>query len=598
MAAFMLFLIQGCGSSQDTGQTGNTGATSSTSQNSSQTQTEKTKSDNQYMPNPNIILGVYRSGFEDMPYIAAGTSVNAVGPVDYIDIVFESSIVSNNLSHLITLTGYKNLYFDSSQGLEIVRIGLGLDRGTKTTLKISKDITDAAGRCLKDDITLNINVLGEGARAQYKLVGTSGTYDLSKYTDESIEIPSGDKDFTVSFSKAVDKKSVVDSIGQGFSKQGISYSFKWQDDTNLKLHMAGLKPTNENNTGGMEYIINVEGAVDCDGKQVCSNLGFSAGKPNSIGYIDLSNKKPVVLHEFSDLLFMMYKNYSLDRYAVVHNPYMRELFDLSSGTVAGNFTDDQVQFDGQNTDWLDGNTLFAYDRQNNVLYKHTLDDGVRKEIKLPFAGPDEDFMMMRISPDGQKIAILYNWWQPSDLYIISIDGKLLCKYDDIASLRPLKSYEWVPGMAWLDNSHIAVEDGGYDENQNYDIVKLDIENGEKDTLIKNAIIPVTLPGKDTVLALKYDGYNTDPGEYVIVSGGRETGTIKINPDNSEEPKFLSNFLFTDNDHLVFNRNDDIVLYTISGKSEEVLGKGTIVGSTQDKSRIYYMTNYMGLYTYY
>jgi hypothetical protein len=123
-------------------------------------------------------------------------------------------------------------------------------------------------------------------------------------------------------------------------------------------------------------------------------------------------------------------------------------------------------------------------------------------------------------------------------------------------------------------------------------VKINIENGKKETLIKGAVTPAALPGKDMVVANRYN--NTDYGlsEYVIISGGKEAGTIKWKPYSTDQAVLCSNIQFTDDDHLVFNRNDDLVLYTISQKKEETICKGTIVGLSQDRSRVYFMTNYV------
>lgn len=314
---------------------------------------------------------------------------------------------------------------------------------------------------------------------------------------------------------------------------------------------------------------------------------------STIGCIDMMTKKLTLIHEFDSSQYMAYRNYFIDKYIVIPNPHVNKIFSLEKNRVINDFTDNELWSDGCNMDWLDDETMFVYNKDIKTISRHSIISGETRVINLPFINDDKEFMMMSISPDRRKIAILYGNTiemesHPGDLYIISVDGVLLYKYTDIVNLRTIGSFEKVLDMAWLDDGHIVIEDRVNDEGSGFNIVKLNIKDGCKEGIIDNVIMPVTLPGSGMTAARKM---YAEKSEYVILSDNSIVGIIN---EGTDEYNYYDNLFFIDSDHLVYNKNNEVFLFTISRNCEEYLCSGTIIGSSPDRKLIYYMTDCMPL----
>lgn len=557
------------------------------------------------MPISKIVIGVRRTGYVfDRVYEAPVGDIKIGGPIEYINLVFDSDLEPSYVSGCVKVYGCT---YTLETVLREVRIQVPyLADGAGVKIDISGKLLKMPDGRAAEDKEICISTLKRGAETKCTLVGAENTIPYVGNGDPGMVLTPDPKNFILEFSKEVDKKSMEKSISNSPTRQGVKYSFNWVDGKTLKLGLDGLKPADENDLY-KQYVINVEDALDCDGYQVTWDAQFAVSDPNCLGYIDMNTKENVPISQLKDMSYMAYYNNMTDRYIILHNPWMPKVFDIKENRITGDFADVPYLADWWNAIWVDGNTMIRY-ISGESLCKYSIGSKKKEEIKLPFGNDYIGFMMMSLSPDRSKIAILGGNTMDSpvnsgSLYIISLDGSLLYKYNGITNLRTMKYYYREQEMTWLDDSHIVLENVTDKEKYVCDIVKVDITNGSSEMVIKDARVPVTMPGSDIILVQKYDGSEDQPGDLTIVSGNREIGTIKRNPVNLEDYIGCRNFLFIDNNRIVFNRSDsqlkydNMFMYDIKRGVEESLGKGEIIGSSPNRDRIYYMTNYNYLYTF-
>lgn len=562
-------------------------------------------SETEPMPISKIVIGVRRTGYVfDRVYEAPLGDIKIGGPVEYVNIVFDRNLGPANVYNCVKVTGC-NYTLETVPKEVHIQVSY-LENGDGIKLDISGELFKMPGGCPIEDKKISISTLKMGAETKYTLFGAENTLPFVGNGDASIVLTSEPKNIMLEFSKDVDKKSMEESISNSPTRQGVQYSFNWIDGKTLKLGLNGLKPADEKDIY-QRYVINVEDAVDCDGCQVTWDAEFAVSDPNCLGYIDMNTKENVSISQFKDLSYMAYYNNMIGKYIILHNPSICKVFDVEENKMAGDLTGGPNLSDRWNTIWVDGETMIRYEGDES-LYRYSIGGKGKEEIKLPFGDDYIGFMMMSLSHDRSKIAILGGNTMdspvnPGSLYIISLNGRLLYKYTGITNLRATKYYYRDQEMAWLDDSHVVLEDVTDREKLVTDIVKIDITDGSRETVIKDARVPVTMPGSDIILAEKYDGSEDQPGDFVIVSGNKEIGTIKENPDNSPDYIQCRNFLFIDKGRIVFNRGDNLLksdgllMYDINRGVEEALGKGEIIGTSPNRDRIYYMTNYNYLYTF-
>lgn len=547
-----------------------------------------------YMKKPGIsVSNIHKYGDWGVTQVM-GESVKIAGQYFFVELMFEKPLSIENARKNITFTGcdISQLAFNEASGEQdrVVHI-LCLDGvpGNTYTLNISKDLKDTSNSMMKEDIKLNITVV-EDAVAHYTLAGEDGSYDLEAFMEGItwVSLTTNPKTFIVDFTKDVDKKSVEDSISRDISFQNVKCSFKWPSNRRLQLDLNGLMAVKE-------YKINVGNAKDSEGFKIIGDFLFTTNKPNTIGYIDIGTKKSSIIREMKDRLYMPYENSFIGRYIVLDDLSSRTVYDIKENRQAG-------EFDGGRF-WLNDVTSLSYNYETKAITLHSIVDNSQKQIlKLSSIPENKMLRTLRISPDGKKIALFvavndHGLGGPGDLYIFSTDGKLLHEYKNIVAMRFVMAGE-IEDMAWLDDKSIVVEDTP-DTNNNFitNIVKINIDTGKKEIYVKSGRNPVTLPGKDLIVVGKCsDDYKNTDG-YAVFSEGREVGLLKGKTVKYPNGCSYENFMFLDESNLIFNRNDEIVLYNINGKTEELIGSGKIFGMSADHTRVYFMGNYQNLYNY-
>jgi hypothetical protein len=150
---------------------------------------------------------------------------------------------------------------------------------------------------------------------------------------------------------------------------------------------------------------------------------------------------------------------------------------------------------------------------------------------------------------------------------------------------------WDPYTAfWLDNSTIVLEDNVSTEAKpDYNVIGINIETGKKTLIAEHAYKPVTMPDKNLIKVEHFKDFASSNGSIEIIRSGKVIGSFgtKLNE--------YGNFFYVDENTLVFNRGDEIFIYSVDTGKSETLGNGYIIGLSQDKGRLYYITNYMMLY---
>ena len=58
---------------------------------------------------------------------------------------------------------------------------------------------------------------------------------------------------------------------------------------------------------------------------------------------------------------------------------------------------------------------------------------------------------------------------------------------------------------------------------------------------------------------------------------------------------LYNFIFNNENKLLYNEGQDIVLFDISQNTGKVIGKGKIIGVSPEREKVYYLNNYSNVY---
>lgn len=418
--------------------------------------------------------------------------------------------------------------------------------------------------------------------------------DTSKL-DCPVKLNTNLKTFKLKFTKDVDKKSVENSITEDPSFNGLKCTFNWINERELELKVEGFKG---DKAVDYQYTINVSNGLDCEGFKITCNFYFNANKPNTIGYIDIPSKSDNIIKEMSDRSFMTYDNTIVGRYILLDGVYAKWVYDIEKDSLIKNIN--AVSSVGAFNGSVDEDSYIWYDgNQNSIVQYSPADNNNKTLFKCSFIPDNMNWAVkeIKISPNGKLIAFAVcncqaGFWGKGSLYILSPDGRVLYKYEAPYYYISIKEHFYPPDMVWLDDSHILLDtqvkpDGSEAGN----ITCVNINDGSSEIYYKGAMEPVTLPGKDLVMIRKV----TDGNEYVLLSGGKQIGSINNKSDEYPQGITIYNAYFMDENSLVYNKGEDIMLYNISSRLQVLLGRGHIFGISQDRTKVYYMTNYQILY---
>ncbi|KUO53557.1 MAG: hypothetical protein APF76_12170 [Desulfitibacter sp. BRH_c19] len=61
---------------------------------------------------------------------------------------------------------------------------------------------------------------------------------------------------------------------------------------------------------------------------------------------------------------------------------------------------------------------------------------------------------------------------------------------------------------------------------------------------------------------------------------------------------INNFIFINQNELLYYKGEDIVLFNIPQNTNDVIGEGRIIGVSPEKEKVYYLNNYNNVYGFY
>lgn len=550
-----------------------------------------------YFPNPKItVTNIHRnekdpvnSGWMGETFIYNGSPMRIPGGGFIITVEFSSTINRESVLENIKLSGPGEIKMETRSFPTLYFNCNSMKPGEKYTLDIPKGIKDVFDNTLERDIKIEITGAAD-TYAHYTLLSKDYTYNLDDYINtEFVYITNSPKTIIIDFTKDVNKESVEKCISNQLSSLNMENSIKWLGDRKLELKASNLPKENG-------FMINMEGALDSEGFRIIGNLNTASGKPNSLGFIDMNTKASTIMKELADKRYMAVQNPSIKRYIILDDSTVNYIFDTEENKIINRFNGGRV--------WVDEDKSILFDCQSKSLLIHSLKDNSTKVIySLAYLPDDWSIRMFDLSPDKKKIAVTLSpseqgYRGKGDLCIISLDGKLLYEYKSIADVKPIKVGPEIHDFDWLDNCNIVIENNENSSRIDLSLIKVNIETGIKETILRNALTPVTLPGKDVILAERCRDGAARYSEFTVIQEGKETAQINMKTDKYPEGCMLSNFFFIDENKLVCNAEDEIILFDIKSNTKEVLGKGNIIGLSKDKDKVYYITDYQNLNIYY
>jgi hypothetical protein len=271
-------------------------------------------------------------------------------------------------------------------------------------------------------------------------------------------------------------------------------------------------------------------------------------------------------------------------YIIVDNGQERFVYNLRKKGIVS-VLEEKISFYAPRIDWLNPDVLLLYKANDRELKRLTLRDGVLASVvSLAFLGEHLQVAGFSLSPDKKKFVVFANGDELDDrlydMLVYAIDGKLLLHVKDFVKSFSRETIGPYVYHGWVDNRYIIAEESVYQVGRN--LVTLDTVTGTKKMYLKSGSEPVTLPGKNL---LRY--FREQDGRYIFVKNGQSI-------DLKYPDVFTKNHYFVNESRLVFNRGDQIILYDLDKRSETVLGQGYIFGTSLDRKRVYFVTNFQEL----
>lgn len=528
-------------------------------------------------------------------YDLKGSSATLTGDEFHLSIKFDRPMNEESVMKGIQLIGHKDPIMRSytKGSSEALASFKNVQIGKDYTLLIAKTVKDESGNTLKNDIKIKLT-FKEYTKASYSMIGEEGTYTklqnkpgVDPADVGQMHITASPKRFVVDFSNEVNRTSVEKSLTLGLERAQrenhdtakVATKLKWLNNRKLQIDMSGFPTGRE-----AVYTITMESAVDEDGYRIVGDLTFATAEANRIGYIDVESKKETTIVELKDHRYMIYPNPNVQDYIIMDNGQERFVYNLRRKSLGITLTE-QIYFYAPRMDWFSSDTLLLYRPNDREMKRLSLRDGTWTTVtSLAFLGDYPQVAGFSLSPDKKKFVVFADGDEKDDrlydMMIYSIDGKLLLHVKDFVKVLGREAIGPYLYHGWIDNRYIVAEESVYQVGRT--LVALDTATGTKKAYLKSGSEPAALPGKNL---LRY--FREQDGRYMFVKNGQSI-------DLKYPDVFTKNHFFIDESRVVFNRGDQIILYDLDKRSETILGKGYIFGTSADRKRVYYVTNFREL----
>lgn len=538
------------------------------------------------------------------------STIAMTGDSFYITIIFQGSFEADKLKEAVRVEGFKGtpeMNIIKSEGKTVLYTGYrDIENNKEYKLIISKSLEDIEGKTLKADIEKEIT-LDSDTIAIYSIWGTEaargnlGTYTIMDANAVgSLNLSPSPKNIAIDFSAAADKQSVEQSITEGLQGKGVKCSFKWNNGRRVLLALDGFKSGEDES-----YAISMDKAKDEKGKPIYGSLYFVVGKANWLGSIDIKSGSNTVLKKFVDKRYMAVQSPSIDKAIIIDDTEEKSVYNLQSESI------NKIQAKREFTigipslsflySWRDSENFILLDSITGDILSYSMLDGISTELfNLPIEIVKGNIMDIAVSPNGRMLAVAHEISVPGGAYeeasakfcisIYDMKGKLLHKVDNQFRARYIEIFGPIADLQWLDNENIVLEDNLSTESRlDYKVVGINIKTGNQSLIAEHAYKPVTMPQKGLIKLERAKDFSSGEGSIAIIKNN------KVQRSFEKKLYECSNFFFADENTMVYNHNNDIVVYYIDTGKSEVLGEGYIIGVSKDGSKLYYMTNYKMLY---
>lgn len=527
-------------------------------------------------------------------YELKGSSATLTGDEFYLSIKFDRPMNEESVMKGIQLIGYKDpiMRSYSKNSSEALATFKNMQVGKEYTLLIAKTVKDDNGNTIKTDIKIKLT-FKDYTKASYSMIGEESTYTQLQNkpkldpTNGGMQITASPKRFIVEFSNDANRASVEKAVLQGLERAQrevreagkVTTKFKWSNNRRLQIDISGFPTDRE-----VLYTISMESAVDKDGYRIVGDLTFATAEGNRIGYIDIDSKKNTTVVEFKDKRYMVHANPNVQDYVILDNGQECFIYNLKKKSMVAPLTESFFIY-APRIDWINPESILLYKGNERELKRLSLrDQSLTTLISLAFLGENPHVAGFSISPDKKKFVIFADGEEKDDrlydMLVYSIDGKLLLRMKDFVKVLGREGIGSFIYHAWVDNRYLVAEESVYQVGRN--LVTVDTTTGAKKSYLKSGAEPAALPGKNL---LRY--FREQDGRYIYVKNGQSI-------DLKYPDVFTKNHYFIDENRVVFNRGDQIILYDLERRSETILGQGTIFGTSSDRKRVYYLTNFREL----
>lgn len=572
---------------------------------------DDTPNPNGYMNDPQILIGNGHQ-YKQESWIGDSTElkdnkIQLQGNSFNVNIIFQGNIPEEAFKNAVRVEGYEQtaaVDITPSEG-KTAFYGNYPEIDTSKTYKlvISKDIVDSQGKTLKTDIVKEITFMPD-TTALYTFASKEGTYSnlgwqnvMDAFAVGNMNWTSEPKTILIDFSAEVDQDSVEQSIIAGLSGKGAKYSFEWNDTKKLTLKLENLKD------GEPEpYMISMAHAKDLEGNQVYGNFFFVTSKHNYLGSIDMKTKRNTEIHKFPDKRYMTIQSGKVNDSIILDDTDEKYVFHIKDKNTS------KVDLDREfisgipglsfRYSWLDSNTMVLLNRNDGKVISYSTLNG---ESKILFALPESiiksNVIEIAASPDGSKLAVAYETLPAQDLTdhdflieVFDMSGSSLYKGENLFMPRFMEIFGSIANLKWLNEDTLILEDNLSKENKlDYNVISLDIKSGKKTVVAEHAFKPAVIPSAGLIKIESFEDFDSGKRSIDIFKNGKKIKSFKAASYQYD------NFFFSDENTLVYNEGEKIHAYAIDKGKSELIGKGTIIGTSEDGSRVFYITNHRMLY---
>jgi hypothetical protein len=538
------------------------------------------------------------------------SNITLQGDSFFATIIFQGSLSEEKLREAIKLEGYsgeQEATITPSEGKTVFYGAYrNLDKNKPYKLVISKDVVDAEGKTLKADIQKEITMKAD-TTATYILLGREYVYkDLGRYStpDEydvgNMNLSTAPKRIMVGFSDEVDPVSTENSIKDGLKNKALKVSFTWTNTKSLEILLEGFEYGKDE-----PCVISMNTAKDKNGNSIYGNLYFVVGKANALKVVEIKSRISMLVTQFSDKKYMPVQSERIAGTIIiddtlsksVYNMYTPETRAIDVDNAGGQYLQG---IPGINFiySWLDTDHLILLDRNTGSILSYSTVQGSNKELfKLPKDMVKANIIEIAVSPDKNKLAVAYETLPPGEkdkhdfiIRVFNMSGKSIYRGDNLFMPRLRELFGSTVSMKWWDNESLVLEDNVTRENQmDFNIINININTGSRTTMVQHAFMPVVLTGKDLMKVESFKDFGTGESSIDIIKNGEKIRSFKAKAYQYD------NFIFADENTLVYNEGDTILVYYLDKGRSEMLGNGHIVGLNEDGSQLYYMTNYRDIY---